>query len=413
VLQARVTRALGDGVDLTLICVRLGGLEDIGATMGTPARKAVVDAAATRVLNHLSHDVTVVPLDSDELAVLLPGAGIDQDLVIAEQILERLRQPVPVDGVSVVTPVSIGVAAGAEDLEELLHAANLAMRQAAADGGNCVALYGHELLHQARRRLSIESELLTAVAGEQFCVHYQPIIDTRSGEVRSVEALVRWNHPTLGLLGPPTFLEAADSAGLMLEIGRQVLELACRHLTEWRGRWSDLAVAVNVSQAELLHPDFAERVLATLRRHGLPTSALHLEVTETVAVVEDRIAAALEPLIAAGVACSLDDFGTGYSSLHRLRSIAVKRLKIDKSFVDALGAEPGTGSLLTSIIAMAHSVGHCVVAEGVETSAQAAFLAAEGCDELQGYLFSRPVPADEVPSLLATRAGTIAAAGAR
>jgi EAL domain-containing protein (putative c-di-GMP-specific phosphodiesterase class I) len=230
--------------------------------------------------------------------------------------------------------------------------------------------------------------------------------------VLSVEALVRWDHPTLGLLAPPQFLEAAERAGLMVDLGRHVLELACAQLAEWRRHWSSLAVAVNISQQELMHEKFADYVLATLSRSGLPTSALHLEVTETVAVGEETISAALETLATAGVACSLDDFGTGHSSLHRLRRLPVQRLKIDKSFVAELSNEQGAGPLLASIIAMAQGAGHVVVAEGVETQAQATFLAEHGCDELQGYLFSRPVPADQVADLLARiPAGAVAGAG--
>jgi EAL domain-containing protein (putative c-di-GMP-specific phosphodiesterase class I) len=301
----------------------------------------------------------------------------------------------------VVTSASIGVAADAADPDELVHAANLAMHLAAKEGGDRVRVYTRQFLHDARQQLNIENELREGVAEGDLCVHFMPIVDTRSGQVCSVEALVRWEHPTLGLLAPPQFLGTAERTGLMVEIGRQVLELACAQLTEWRRRWPDLAVAVNVSEQELVHPKFAHHVLATLSRFGLPTSALHLEVTETVAVSEDMITAALEPLAAAGVACSLDDFGTGHSSLHRLRRLPVQRLKIDKSFVAELSNEQGAGPLLASIISMAHGVGHTVVAEGVETRDQAAFLAEHGCDELQGYLFSRPVPADEVASLLA------------
>jgi EAL domain-containing protein (putative c-di-GMP-specific phosphodiesterase class I) len=250
----------------------------------------------------------------------------------------------------------------------------------------------------------LETSLRRAVAAGALSVYYQPIVDARSGRVGSVEALVRWDHPTLGLLGPGAFLPAAERAGLMVDIGRHVLDVACAELSAWRGRWPHLALAVNVSERELLHPDFAAHVTATLQRHALPPSALRLELTETVAVNEETIAAVLEPLALAGVALSIDDFGTGHSSLHRLnqlRRLPVQRLKIDKSFVDELGGVgEGGGPLLASMITLAHSVGHCVVAEGVETHDQAAFLARHGCDELQGYLYSRPLPAEQVTALL-------------
>lgn len=247
-------------------------------------------------------------------------------------------------------------------------------------------------------------DLRRAVASGELTVHYQPIVDAGTGRVASVEALVRWEHRSLGLLPPAQFLPAAERADLMLEIGRHVLAVACADLARWRERWPHLALAVNVSERELLHPGFAEHVLDTLRRHGLPAWALHLELTETVAVNEETIAAVLEPLASSGVALSIDDFGTGHSSLHRLnrlRRLQVQRLKIDKSFVDEIDtAGQGAGPLLVSMIALAHSVGHSVVAEGVENTEQAAFLARHGCDELQGYLYSRPVPAEQVDAML-------------
>lgn len=273
----------------------------------------------------------------------------------------------------------------------------------------CLLLLGLRALDRVRgeRRApaaDLDVDLRRAVDAGELSVHYQPIVHARTGEIASVEALVRWQHPSLGLLAPGEFLPAAERADLMVEIGRHVLDVACADLATWRRHWPHLAIAVNVSERELLHPGFADHVVATLRRHALPAGALHLELTETVAVNEDTIAAVLEPLASSGVALSIDDFGTGHSSLHRLnrlRRLQVQRLKIDKSFVDEIeAAGQGAGPLLASMIALAHSVGHSVVAEGVENSDQAAFLARHGCDELQGYLYSRPVPADQVAALL-------------
>jgi diguanylate cyclase (GGDEF)-like protein len=401
-LEERLDNAVRDGGALTLLSVRIDDLDEVSDTIGATARDGLITEAGRRIAGCLSTGDTVLPTGPGEFAVLLPQSVAGSGELVAEQIRRRLGEPIVVDGVSVVTSGSIGVASDATELDELVHAASLAMHQATSDGGDRVRVYSRQLLHDARQRLSDENELRLGVAEGGLCVHFMPIVDTRSGAVRSVEALVRWEHPSLGLLTPPQFLGTAERSGLMVEIGRQVLELACGQLAEWRRRWPDLAVAVNVSEQELVHPRFASHVLATLSRFGLPASALHLEVTETVAVAEDLITAALEPLAAAGVACSLDDFGTGHSSLHRLRRLPVQRLKIDKSFVAELSDAQGAGPLLASIISMAHGVGHTVVAEGVETRDQAAFLAEHGCDELQGYLFSRPVPAHEIAALLTT-----------
>lgn len=261
----------------------------------------------------------------------------------------------------------------------------------------------------AARDVELERELRQAVADADLSVHYQPIVSAGTGQIASVEALVRWNHPRAGLLTPAQFLPVAEAAGLMVDIGRHVLAVASADLAAWRSRWPDLALAVNVSERELLHPGFADHVIETLRRHRLPAGVLHLELTETVTVNEDTIANVLEPLASYGVALSIDDFGTGHSTLqrlNRLRRLQVQRLKIDKSFVDELGtAGQGAGPLLASMIALAHSVGHSVVAEGVETDHQAEFLTQHGCDELQGFLYSRPVPAERVTAMLAAAQG--------
>lgn len=404
-LEERVVEAARTGAPLGLLSIRVDGLDRVSDTLGATARDTLVDEATSRVAACLRPEDTMVATGLGELALLLPRSDEGQALVVAEQVRLRLKEPMLVSGVRLVTSVSIGLATGVAhlanaELDALVHAADLAMHQAARDGGDRVRVYSRQLLHDARQRLSIETDLRESIANGGLCVHFMPIVEAHSGQVRSVEALVRWEHPTLGLLAPPQFLGTAERAGLMVEVGRQVLELACAQLVTWRRQWPDLAVAVNVSEQELLQPEFARDVLATLRRHDLPAAALHLEVTETVAVGEDAITAALEPLAKAGVACSLDDFGTGHSSLHRLRRLPVQRLKIDKSFVAELDDEQGAGPLLASIISMAHGVGHTVVAEGVETRDQADFLALHGCDELQGYLFSRPVPAHEVAPLL-------------
>lgn len=287
---------------------------------------------------------------------------------------------------------------------DVLHAVSFLL------AAGCLLLLGPRAVARDRgpslpkHEIELEQELRKAAAAGALSVHYQPIVHARTGQIVSVEALVRWEHPALGLLAPARFLPTAERADLMVEIGRHVLALACADLAVWRVRWPDLALAVNVSERELLDAGFADHVTETLRRHALPTHALHLELTETVTVNEETIAAVLEPLASSGVGLSIDDFGTGHSSLHRLnrlRRLQVQRLKIDKSFVDEIeSVDQGAGPLLASMIALAHRVGHSVVAEGVENAAQAAFLARNGCDELQGYLYSRPVPAEDLTALL-------------
>jgi diguanylate cyclase (GGDEF)-like protein len=229
-LEDRAAQAARDGATLTLLSVHLDGLDDVSDTLGTPAREALVDEAGNRVASCLLTDDIEVRLGVYEFTVLLLNGEPDRGALVAEQIRQELSEPINVAGVSVVASGSIGVAADVGDLDALVRAANLAMHQATSEGGDRVRVYSRQLLHEARQRLSIESELREAVAGGHLCVYFQPIVDTRSGRVQSVEALVRWDHPTLGLLTPPQFLEAAERAGLMVDLGRHVLELACARL---------------------------------------------------------------------------------------------------------------------------------------------------------------------------------------
>jgi EAL domain-containing protein (putative c-di-GMP-specific phosphodiesterase class I) len=214
---------------------------------------------------------------------------------------------------------------------------------------------------------------------------------------------VRWDHPQRGVVPPSEFLSAAERSGLIVDLGRFVLRTACEQVAQWRHDWPNLNVAVNVSHRELLDPEFTANVEDVLTSTGLPAHALHLEITETVVAAEEDISRTLQSLTTLGVELSIDDFGTGHSSLSRLRQLPAHRLKIDKSFVGDIH-DDGSAVLLSSIIALAHALGRTVVAEGVETAEQCEFLTAQGCDEMQGYLFSRPVDAPHVvPLLFGTR----------
>jgi diguanylate cyclase len=215
---------------------------------------------------------------------------------------------------------------------------------------------------------------------------------------------VRWEHPIRGVMPPADFLPAAHRTGMIVELGQFVLRTACEQTALWRRKWPWVTVAVNVSHRELIHPEFSSQVAGVLAITGLTPEGLFLEVTETVLAAEEQIEEILVPLTAMGVRCSLDDFGTGHSSLSRLRQLTVDQVKIDRSFVMEITGEDSEGApLLASIIGLAHSVGLRVVAEGVETKGQADFLAAQGCEELQGFYFSRPLMASQVPSAFLPR----------
>jgi len=273
-------------------------------------------------------------------------------------------------------------------LDEMLRHADLAMYAAKAAGRDQAYTYDPSMQSAVTVRGELDGELRKAIDDGDLVVYYQPIVDAVSGAVCSVEALIRWDHPERGVLPPSAFLATAERSDLIVEIGRFVLSTACKQTAVWRDYWPDLCVAVNIAHRELVQPDFASNVTTVLEETGLPAGALHLEITETVLAVEDNIARTVEPLMALGVQLSVDDFGTGHSSLSRLRDLSVSRLKIDRSFITEITDDrTGIAPLLASIIDLGHSIGHIVVAAGVETPTQAAFLTAHGCDELQGYYF--------------------------
>ena len=303
------------------------------------------------------------------------------------------RQEIQVSG-------SIGIAEGgdAHGLDELVRNAELAMYQAKAAGRDRSCEFRSEMVVDTAERFSLDTEMRQALAGGDFKVYYQPIVDSRSHEMVSLEALVRWEHPVRGVLPPSDFLPVAYRTGLIVELGQFVLRSACEQIAVWRRKRPGLSVAVNASHRELLHPEFSSQVAGVLAMTGLPSEALYLEVTETVLAAEEQITDILQPLTDLGVRCSLDDFGTGHSSLSRLRQLNLDRVKIDRSFIAEIADDDSEGApLLVSIVGLAHSIGLRVVAEGVETKRQADFLAAHGCDELQGYYFSRPVSSETSP----------------
>jgi predicted signal transduction protein with EAL and GGDEF domain len=346
----------------------------------------------------------VARLGGDEFAVLLPDSEANTAQATADRILAQLRSPFSVAGTKVRVRGSIGIAVAAPDgnFAEMLRNADLAMYEAKSMGGNSAQTFQPVMYERVAHRMQMEANLRQALGDGQFNVSFQPIVQAATGDVTGLEALVRWHHPERGVLSPSEFLSIAEDSGLIVELGQFVLRTACAQLVIWRQEWPTLTVAVNVSQSEFLDPAFAQSVASILAESGLPGRALHLEITETVLVADDDIRRVLETLGGLGVEFAIDDFGTGQSSLSRLRDLAVRRVKIDQSFIREIGSDD-VAPLLTSIISLTHSLGRIVVAEGVETPQQAAFLIARGCDELQGYLFGYPLPAPLVLSMLSQR----------
>ncbi|WP_377644946.1 putative bifunctional diguanylate cyclase/phosphodiesterase [Oryzobacter terrae] len=400
--RAGAVGAAGDAVsDTSLLLLDLDGFKEVNDTLGHTAGDALLLEVGDRLGRCVRTVDTVVRLGGDEFALLLPDTGPAKAAVTAERVLARLREPFHVDGVAVAVRGSIGIASGAgAGLDEMLRDADLAMYAAKNAGRDQAREFHPSMYLEATQRRDEDAEFRGALASGQLAVHYQPIVDAVTQEAVAVEALVRWRHPVRGVLAPAEFLPAAERTGLIVEVGTFVLRTACRQLVQWREEWPDLVVAVNISHQELMRPTFADDVLRVLADTGLAPDALHLEITENVLAADESVMQIIGPLVRHGVQFSIDDFGTGRSSLSRLRELNVDRLKLDRSFIAEIDdGEPTGAPLLASIISLSHSVGLTVVAEGVETVEQAAYLRAHGCDEFQGYLFSRPVPPDEVPAL--------------
>ncbi|GIG30289.1 putative bifunctional diguanylate cyclase/phosphodiesterase [Cellulomonas marina] len=369
-----------------LLVLDVEGFTHVNAALGHEAGDGLLVALARRLEGCLSPGEHLVRLGGDEFAVLV-GCGATTDPVLradagpAARVRDALVEPFEHQGVAVHLRVRTGAAASADvgpTLAELLRA---------ADGG--------------RGRLVALDELRTALTDDGIVLHYQPKADLRSGAVEGVEALVRWQHPSRGLLPPADFLPLAEEAGLLGELTAVVLDAAVRQAASWRAGGHLVRVAVNLPASSVLDADLAVRVRRRLAAHGLPPAALLLEITEDVLMLHrERAAAVLAELRADGVQVAIDDFGTGYSSLSYLADLPLDELKLDRSFVRGMATDARRRAIVTATVGLAHALGLRVVAEGVETADDLADLARLGCDQVQGYVLSPPVPPDEVPALL-------------
>jgi EAL domain-containing protein (putative c-di-GMP-specific phosphodiesterase class I) len=337
-------------------------------------------------------------------------ADVAEAAQTAERILRALQLPMVAGERDVVITASVGIAVAepGNAPADLLAAADIAMYQAKGRGKNRYVIAAADADERALARLDLEMELRRAIDETELEVHYQPVVEARTGKLYGLEALVRWRHPTLGLLGPGHFMDVAEDTGLVLPLGDWVLEQACIAAVEWQRRHptSPVVMAVNLSARQFQQPDLCERVAQVLTSTGLDPSLLALEITETV-VMEDTntTLATLRKLKQLKVRLSIDDFGTGYSSLSYLKRFPVDAVKIDKSFVDGLASGPVDREIVQAVIRLANAVGMQTIAEGVETTAQSEQLRLLGCTMLQGFLLSRPGSLDEIERLVAAAGG--------
>jgi len=383
----------------------LDRFKHINDSLGHGTGDQLLKVVAARLAATVRRGDTVARHSGDEFTLILADvAHADDAARVAQKILDHLAKPFEAAGRELFVSASLGIAlypGDARDAETLLRNADLAMYRAKEVGRNNYQFYTAEMTARAIDNLSLENALRHALGRNELLLHYQPVVETGTGRVVSVEALARWRHPQRGLIPPDQFIPLAEETGLIAPIGAWTMRTACVQCCAWeRSGCPALRMAVNLSARHFQEQDLAGAVLQMLHDTGLPPQRLDLEITESVLIQDaDAAQAVLGALRDAGIRLTLDDFGTGYSSLSYLKRFPVDTIKIDRSFVCDIPADPDDAAIATAIIAMAHRLGIQVIAEGVETPEQYEFLRAEGCDFMQGYLFSPPEPAEELALL--------------
>ena len=402
-LDAVLAAPPADGITAVLF-VDLDHFKDVNDSQGHGAGDALLRMAAVRLAASVPPGTAVARQGGDEFALVARVRDAAEARAIASAAIAALGAPFMLQGGAYALGASVGIAYAPRDgsrTEELLRCADVALYAAKAAGRGRHAEYSQALDASEHARVQLLGELRAAIEQRQFVIHYQPRVDARNDAVVSAEALVRWQHPQRGLVYPDAFIGLAESSGLIDGIGELVLDEACAQMTRWRsaGIWLE-RISVNVSPQQLASGTLIDRVREALQRYALPAAALELEVTESLMVGDAALAAAqLGELRTWGISIAMDDFGTGYSSLASLRQLPIDVMKIDRSFVKDLGNDDGALAVIRTIVTLADSLGMSLVAEGVETAAQAALLRSMHCGSLQGFLFSRPVAAERFAAL--------------
>jgi len=388
---------------IALLFIDLDDFKRVNDSLGHAAGDRLLQEIARRFGRVLRETDTLARLGGDEFTVILTDIQRPEDAVtFVRKLLDTLRAPFMLGEQSITMSASIGITLYPSDdtaEADLLKDADTAMYQAKSRGKNTFDFYAPELTQSVRARLTMEGDLRAALDTNQFLLHYQPIVSLNGAGVQGLEALVRWQHPVRGLVPPDEFIPVAEDSGLIHEIGDWVIDAACAQLAQWDARGlSHLTLAINLSPVQFRRDGLVSRIARRLRQHSIASERLHLEITESLLMEQNRhVAETLQTLDAMGIGLCIDDFGTGYSALNYLRHFPIRQLKVDRSFVEDMLHAEDTRALVRAIVLMAHALRLEVVAEGVEEKSQLELLREMGCDQVQGYLLSRPLPAAEIP----------------
>lgn len=396
--QFALSLAQRSGEHLTVMFLDLDHFKDINDTLGHTIGDQLLVEVATRLKTTLREEDTISRQGGDEFVLILPGTEEKGAAHVAAKLMDLISRPCQVEQHELAATCSIGIAIypyDGEDFETLSKNADAAMYRVKQTGRNAFRFFTPEMQAHSARALQLGNALRQALARDQLQLHYQPQILIQDGHVTGAEALLRWQHPELGAISPAEFIPIAEDSGQIIQIGEWVLRTAIKQLKDWMdGGLPPMVMAVNLSAAQFRQPNLPELVTGILDEVGLPHKYLELELTEAVAMDDPQLAiAVMDKLHALGIRMSIDDFGTGYSSLSYLKRFKVYKLKIDQSFVRDITDDPDDKAIVAAIINMASSLGMQTIAEGVETAGQLAFLRLQGCDEVQGYYFSKPLPA--------------------
>jgi diguanylate cyclase (GGDEF)-like protein/PAS domain S-box-containing protein len=404
--EQAVAFAARTGSRVAALFLDLDNFKSINDTLGHPVGDQLLKAVALRLESCVREMDSISRQGGDEFLVTLAGVeDVDAVTRIADKLLKQLAEPFQLDGYELSTSVSIGIAMypdDSSDFDSLLKKADVAMYQAKESGRNTYRFFTAQMNVDASEHLMLRNGLARAIERSEFVLHYQPQLDLQSGRVLGAEALIRWNHPEMGLIPPSRFIPVAEDSGLIVQVGDWVLQTACREAAAWAANGlPGLTVAVNLSAVQFKRGDLVSSVQRAVEAAGLPPQQLELELTESILIADtDNVLAMVRELKAFGVTLSIDDFGTGYSSLSYLRRFNLDRLKIDQSFIRELESNPDDATIVNAIIQLARNLGLVTIAEGVENELLVGILRRYGCDMIQGYWCARPMASDAFQAFL-------------